>query len=106
MFYFLQISVNGLISLGDSFYDGEVEHFSTVLLFEAALIAPLWTDLVFDGPGRLFYRVSKIPSDLDIIANLIANASSENDYRPTLAIIATWDNVRMRYGISRVSVLQ
>ena len=103
LFFFLQMSYYGLISLGDSFDSHKAKPFSAALMFEGALIAPLWYSFAYNGRGRLFYRVSKIPSDLEIIANLIANASSENDYRPTLAVIATWENLPS--FSSRVSII-
>ena len=97
----LQVSTNGLISFGFSFREGLNE--MSFSRFEGVLIAPLWTNLVADGPGTLFYRVSNNSSDLDILTSLIANATSESDYRPEVAVIATWDDVRVFRSSFRVS---
>ncbi len=75
-------------------------------MFQDAIIAPLWNDWNLAESAKLYYRVSKNQSDLDFIANLIANATSESGYQPTLAIIVTWENVTEsndRINFQRVS---
>lgn len=67
----------------------------TFSLFQEAIIAPLWTNLIITESSRIYYRVSKNSSDLDIIAGMIANATSDDSYYPILAIIVTWENVSM-----------
>ena len=64
----------------------------------------MWTDLdLTDNLAKLFYRVSRNPSDLSAIASLVSNATLDDSYQPSLAVIVTWENVSM-HGTSMPSV--
>ncbi len=93
-FFCMQISSNGLITFRIPFSNFRREKFSDGFsLFQDAIIAPLWTDLILEESARLYYRVSRNPSDLDVIASLIANATLDDSYLPILAVVVTWENV-------------
>ncbi len=62
-------------------------------LFQDAIIAPLWTDLIITKSSTLYHRVSTQHRDLNIIASLVTNSTSGVGYHPVLAIVVTWENV-------------
>ncbi len=98
----MQISSNGLITFKLPLINYRNKPFSeTFTLFSDAIIAPMWTDFVLTGRARLHYRVSRYPSDLDILSRLIANATSDDSYRPILAVIVTWENIALFEDKSR-----
>ena len=98
------MSSNGLISFESPFTEPRNGPFSATSSLQMALIAPLWSSLVSDGSTRYFYRVSESPSDLDRIASLITDAIADGSYRPTFAVIATWENIYIHYYRHRVSM--
>ena len=61
----------------------------------------MWNDFILEGEARLYYRVSRNSSDLDTLSRLIANATSDESYRPALAVIVTWENVALFLDRSR-----
>ena len=95
-FIYVQISSNGLISFGLPFTNFLNQEFSASFsLFQDAIIAPLWIDLILEGQARLYYRTSQSLSDLDVVATLISNTTQDDSYRPLFAVIVTWENVPM-----------
>ena len=100
----LQVSSNGLISFRIQFTSFLNEDFSDRFSFtQESIIAPLWTDLIITRYSRLYIRVSKEPSDLALIANLVANATMDNTYHPLTALVVTWENVSL-LGDFRITV--
>ena len=56
---------------------------------DTVLIAPFWDDSV---DGRIYYRLSTKLHLLDDITTTISNAF-DVDFRATVALVATWDQV-------------
>ncbi len=90
----MQISSNGLITFKLPFTAAQNVNFTEEFsLFQDAIIAPLWTALTLRESARIYYRVSRSLSDLEAISSLIGNDTLGDNYYPTLAVIATWENI-------------
>lgn len=62
--------------------------------FSYPLIAPFWTDLDPSESGALYYRSTSDSETLNHTTEIITSINSNyNTYRPTLAIVATWEMV-------------
>ena len=57
-------------------------------------MAPAWIDLNPRVSGSVFYRPTSDPLVLGRVVEMITDINSNfSSYQPTLAFIATWDNV-------------
>jgi len=96
--YMLQVSDNGVVSIGRPFNSFTPEELP---LNETMIIAPYWADTDVSGTGRVFYRETTDPSLLDRATSEIRAAFSVNEYfSVTNLLIITWDGVGYYYRSS------
>ncbi len=91
----MQVSTNGLLSFRSAFSSFEVESFTpSFSSFLDPIVAPAWIDLNPRASGSVFYRSTDDPLILNRIVGMITSIDSNfSSYQPTLAFIATWENV-------------
>ena len=79
----MQISTNGLISLGEPFdfhIHEDIPRFSPPYV---PLIAPFWADFNFRDAGAIYYRETDDPAVLKL-------AEERTGFSPTMAVVVTW----------------
>ena len=88
----MQVTNDGVLSLGEDFYSSNPEPFP---LSNHVLIAPFWDDSENYGlnKGDVLYRFTTDKSVLDEITTNISSAFGV-DFTPVTAFIATWDGVK------------
>ena len=71
------------------------------------MIAPLWADFNFRDFGSLFYRLATDNSTLEYVRGIVVNITNGNyfEFRPTLAVVATWFQSRFFRSMTEVSLL-
>ena len=100
-----QVSTNGLISFINEFSSYIPEPLSN--FFPFPIIAPLWMDLNPVDAGLVYYRTTMNASILERVVEMITDINSNySDYRPSLAVIVTWDDVPLISNhFKRVSII-
>jgi len=87
----LQVSDNGVVSLGGPFYSYTPEELP---LNGSMIIAPFWADADVRGTGRVFYRQTTDPSLLDRATSEIRAAFPMDEYFSlTNLLIISWDAI-------------
>jgi len=101
----LQVTDNGVVSLGDPFYSYTPEELP---LNGSMIILPFWADTDVRGTGQVLYRQTTDPSLLDRATSEIRAAFPMDEYFSvtiTSMVIATWDSVGYYYRhTNKVSV--
>ncbi len=58
------------------------------------VMAPFWADIDTRGIGKIYYRMSNITRDVQMVNDIVANAfPAESDFTPDDVIIVTWQAV-------------
>ena len=101
---YVQASTNGVLSFGDVF----VSFTATTLprtTMALPLMAVLWRDFDFSFSGSIYHRQANDTETLARVRSMIADVNPElSDYQPTLAVIVTWFEAKIRNDFSEFSV--
>ncbi|XP_065195960.1 uncharacterized protein LOC135827394 [Sycon ciliatum] len=99
----LKISLNGVISFGDSALDLEIAN-KTRLQSSLPILAPYWTNLETVGLGQVrvsFVSRSSNLQRLQVIRSQLMQLGSDTDFLPTKAIVLEWRGIQSASNASR-----
>jgi hypothetical protein len=69
------------------------------------LIAPLWSDFDFSTSGFIYYRQANDSETLNRVQRMITDVNPGlSAYQPTLAVVVTWFEARLRGSTSDFNV--
>ena len=87
---FIQISDNGLISLGSSFAQSIPESFPT----DGSVIAPYWDNIDLNRRGRVFYDLLNCENGSEVLKNISIFINSvqkmDESFEASSAIVIYW----------------
>ena len=95
----LQVSTNGVVSFGATFYDYDLRPFP--LSTSDILIAPFWDDSYVENGGQVLFRLSDNQTLLNKVGSTI-NDTLEFDFTPTMLFIVTWSGIPQLYGSQNI----
>ncbi len=104
LYYYFQVSTNGLISFRNECSSFSSSPFSSYSPgFFRPLIAPLWTDFDPSRSGFIYYRTTNDSLVLERICNVLFEKNDTFvDYAPSLAFIVTWDKIPLFHDESLI----
>lgn len=101
-----QASTNGVVSFREPFTSYMPETLPRISMF-LPLLAVLWTDFDFSASGSVYHRQADDPETLSQVRTMITDVNPGlSDYQPTLAVLITWFEAKIRGDGSDFSVSQ